>query len=153
MPQDHTSITDPYLHEPKGVAAAVAGTHYQADGNGSGSWLYPTFVLNCLLEDISTASNTVRIAVPYDCTIEKIYSVINGAIATADATISFTANGTGVTNGDITIAFSGSAAGDVDSSTPTANNQLEAGQVIVATTDGASTNAINAMLTIILQRI
>lgn len=34
----HESITDPYIHEPKGVATANAGDVYIADGNGSGSW-------------------------------------------------------------------------------------------------------------------
>jgi hypothetical protein len=35
---NHSSLTDPYLHEPKGVAAAAAGDVYIADGAGSGSW-------------------------------------------------------------------------------------------------------------------
>ena len=38
---NHSSLTDPYLHEPKGVAAAAAGQVYQANGAGSGSWVYP----------------------------------------------------------------------------------------------------------------
>ena len=35
---EHVDLTDPYLHEPKGIAAAGAGTVYVADGAGSGSW-------------------------------------------------------------------------------------------------------------------
>ena len=34
----HSTLTDPYLHEPKGVAAAADGAVYVADGAGSGNW-------------------------------------------------------------------------------------------------------------------
>jgi hypothetical protein len=35
---NHSSLTDPYLHEPKGVATAASGDIYIANGSGSGSW-------------------------------------------------------------------------------------------------------------------
>lgn len=35
---NHSTLTDPYLHEPKGVAAASAGEVYIANGAGSGNW-------------------------------------------------------------------------------------------------------------------
>lgn len=35
---NHSSLTDPYLHEPKGASTATAGQIYVADGAGSGSW-------------------------------------------------------------------------------------------------------------------
>jgi len=41
MTIQHKLITDPDIHEPKGVAAAVIGKVYQSDGAGSGSWVYP----------------------------------------------------------------------------------------------------------------
>lgn len=34
----HKNLTDPQLHEPKGIATATEDTVYIADGNGSGSW-------------------------------------------------------------------------------------------------------------------
>ena len=37
MPE-HSSITDPEIHEPKGVAAATSGQVYVANGSGSGVW-------------------------------------------------------------------------------------------------------------------
>ena len=37
----HKNITDPELHEPKGVASADADTVYIADGAGSGAWDTP----------------------------------------------------------------------------------------------------------------
>ena len=35
---NHSTLTDPFLHEPKGIAAASAGGVYIADGAGSGDW-------------------------------------------------------------------------------------------------------------------
>ena len=35
---NHSTLTDPYLHEPKGVASAASGSVYVADGAGSGDW-------------------------------------------------------------------------------------------------------------------
>ena len=37
---NHNTLSDPYLHEPKGVAAALAGQVYLADGAASGDWVY-----------------------------------------------------------------------------------------------------------------
>jgi hypothetical protein len=37
---NHSSLTDPKLHEPKGVAAAASGQVYIADGSASGDWKY-----------------------------------------------------------------------------------------------------------------
>lgn len=34
----HSALTDPNLHEPKGVSTANAGQVYVADGAGSGAW-------------------------------------------------------------------------------------------------------------------
>lgn len=38
MATEHKSITDPELHEPKGVAAATSGQVYIANGATSGAW-------------------------------------------------------------------------------------------------------------------
>lgn len=35
---NHSTLTDPYLHEPKGIASAGAGNVYVSDGAGSGTW-------------------------------------------------------------------------------------------------------------------
>lgn len=40
MPIEHNVITDPDIHEPKGVAAASDGQIYIADGAGSGDWRF-----------------------------------------------------------------------------------------------------------------
>ena len=36
---NHNTLTDPYLHEPKGISTALAGQIYVADGAGSGTWV------------------------------------------------------------------------------------------------------------------
>jgi hypothetical protein len=38
MTIEHVIISDPYIHEPKGVAAATQDKVYVSDGAGSGSW-------------------------------------------------------------------------------------------------------------------
>jgi hypothetical protein len=103
--------------------------------------------LTTSITDISTAGQ-IYVVSPVAGTITKIYSVINGAIATADSVLTPKIAGTAITNGAITVAFSGSAAGDVDSSTPTAANSITAGAAIEIETDGASSNTVEVVLTI-----
>lgn len=80
--------------------------------------------------------------------ITKLYSVLNAALATGDATFQAKINGTNVTNGLITATQSGSAAGDVDVATPTAANAFVAGDVISITGGGASTATATANVTL-----
>lgn len=35
---NHSTLTDPYIHEPKNISTAAAGEIYIADGAGSGDW-------------------------------------------------------------------------------------------------------------------
>jgi hypothetical protein len=41
MTVQHNVITDPDLHEPKGIASATSGKVYISNGSGSGVWEYP----------------------------------------------------------------------------------------------------------------
>lgn len=68
--------------------------------------------------------------------IRRIWTVIDGAVSTADITITAAIGATAVTNGVVTITQSGSAAGDIDSATPTANNTVSAGQAVNFTVTG-----------------
>lgn len=98
------------------------------------------------IPDISTADQ--RFVSPgFRGKIKKISSALNGAIATADATLTAKIGGTAVTNGVITVAFSGSAAGDVDTATPSGANTFTEDQAIEIETDGASTNAVAVVIT------
>ena len=113
---------------------------------GNGQSLKKVY-LTTSIEDISTAGQ-IYVVSPVAGTITKIYSVINGAIATANSILTPKIAGTAITGGAITVAFSGSAAGDVDSSTPTAANAITAGAAIEIETDGASSNTVEVVLTI-----
>lgn len=93
------------------------------------------------MEISSKASDAkvLRFVSPVAGVISKIYTVLNAALATGDATVTAAINGVGVTNGVVTATQSGSAAGDVDSATPTAARTVAVGDVITLTVGGAST--------------
>ena len=145
MATAHSTLTGADLHEPKGVASANADDIYIANGSGSGAWTAAdnNIYLSVTLANVSAASS---VWIPSPCTgnITKIQTIINGAIATSDVVISTEINGTAVTNGNITITQSGSAAGDVDSSSPSANRTLAIGNKLEVITNGASTNTVIA---------
>ena len=86
------------------------------------------------------------------CTVTKIYTAIDQALTTADEVLTFKNNaGTALTSGAITITQSGSAAGDVDSSTPTANNTFAAGEKMEIETDGANGAAARCDITVVAE--
>lgn len=56
----HVDLTDPNLHEPKGVATATAGQVYQADGAGSGSWELPIKLYTVAVTGAEVTANTTE---------------------------------------------------------------------------------------------
>ena len=153
MPQ-HSALTGSDLHEPKGADAASADTVYVANGAGSGTWEKVTAdsvdqtslknvnkgLIVVTIPDVSTSS---FILVPFSValTVTKITSVLYGTIATADATLSCTNNGS-ASLGSIVIEDSGSGEGDIDSLTPGSNNSFTANTYLKIETDAASTNTV-----------
>jgi len=129
-----------------GGAIKIAGTAIDA----TATQLNETFLTTTIV-DISTASSA-WVVCPHAGDITKIYSVIDGAITVGDAVLDPQIGGTSITNGGITIANASSAAGDVDSSTPTAANTVTAGQAVEIATDGGSTDAARAVITLVLTR-
>jgi hypothetical protein len=109
------------------------------------------YFLTAKVTDISTAGSTF-VAVPDVGNIVKIYTSIKNAITSADAEITFEIGGTAVTNGAITVTQAGSAAGDVDSSTPSAANRVEEGGSIEIISDGASATACEMIVTFVIRR-
>lgn len=71
--------------------------------------------------------------------ITKFRSIIDGAVSTADITLTPSINGVAVTDGVVTIATAASGAGDVDSATPSGANTVAVGDKIsfVVTGGGA----------------
>jgi hypothetical protein len=84
----------------------------------------------CLDIADGSADATYYLVCPWAGDITGIRTVIDGAVSTADITVTPKIASTGMTNGVVTITSSASAAGDVDTSTPTAANTVTAGQAI-----------------------
>jgi len=105
--------------------------------------------LTCSAADLRASSAAVyRIVAPRGGTISKIWTVLDDALATGNATITASINGTPVTSGVVTITEAGSAAGDVDSATPSAANTVVAGDVIELTVGGTNTANVSAMMSL-----
>lgn len=84
----------------------------------------------CLDIADGSADATYYLVSPHAGTISKIYTVTDGAVGTADITVTGRIGSTAITNGAVTIATTSSAAGDVDSATPTAANTITAGAAL-----------------------
>ena len=151
---NHSSLTDPYLHEPKGVAAASVGKVYVANGSGSGTWTAKESLvgetLTGYIENVSTAT-TVYVPIPFAGTINKVVTVLEAAIGSSDSIITVK-NSAAASMGTITITQSGSAAGDVDSLTPSSNNTVTADSFITLQTNGASVNTAALRFVVVLDR-
>ncbi len=109
-----------------------------------------TVVLTARIPDVSTASSAAFICSPVAGTLSKIYTVLEGTIATANAVLTASVDGGTDVTATVTIAYDGSAAGDVDSCTPADNNTVAVGSYIKLLTNNASTNAIGATVSFVI---
>ena len=71
---NHNTLTDPYLHEPKGVSTALAGQIYVADGAGSGDWVENSRAFNSYLT-FSTGSPYAHSATTSDTVLNPTFTV------------------------------------------------------------------------------
>lgn len=151
---NHSTLTDPYLHEPKGVAAAASGDVYVADGAGSGSWTAKQTLIELslegYLEDVS-AVEKVYVPIPFAGTVVKVLTVLEASISSSNSTVTVK-NAAGSSMGTLTITASGSAAGDIDVLTPVSNNTVTANSFITVESDGASTNTAKLRFVVVLDR-
>ena len=69
----HNTLTDPNLHEPKGISTASIDSIYIADGAGTGSWKQRFRKLTATLTPALVAANT---------TAEQAFTVSGVALAT-----------------------------------------------------------------------
>ena len=143
---NHSTLSDPFLHEPKGVASASSGDVYLANGSGSGTWTSRQAILTVQFPDISTASN-LYVPIPYAGTVTKIQSALTAAISGGDAVFTVT-NSSGSSMGTLTITQSGSAAGDVDTLTPSSNNTVAAGSFIKIACAGAPSSHVETCIVV-----
>lgn len=174
----HKNLTGADLHEPKGAAGAASGQTYHADGAGSGAWRKSTpsdldfssltngqyvrvssgapagvdlnnanlIYLNCYLANAANAKDAYVVC-PQAGEITAIWTVIYDA-CDGNTIITSSIAGVNITDGSVTISAAGSAAGDVDSATPSANNDILAGQAIRFLSDGGATAALPVMITV-----
>tara|TARA_R110002124_G_scaffold134696_2_gene297462 strand:- start:984 stop:1454 length:471 start_codon:yes stop_codon:yes gene_type:complete len=151
---NHSSLTDPLIHEPKGVASASVGKVYVANGSGSGTWTSKETLVGETLTgyiDNISASSTVYVPIPFAGTISKVVTVLEAAISSANATLTVK-NAAAASMGTITVTQSGSAAGDVDTLAPSSNNTVAADSFITIASDGGSTNTATLRFVVVLDR-
>jgi hypothetical protein len=158
MAVEHSTLTTTDLHEPKGVAAAVADQIYIANGSASGVWTDAdnSIYLFGWIDDISTAQSDFIVS-PCTGTITKIQCILTVAITSADATVTFEiGDGTGsagtlITDGgdnDLDVAYSGSGPGKVFTYTPTGARTLAIGSSLELITNGNSSTSCRANFTV-----
>lgn len=163
MPELNT-VTGADLHWPRGIESAStsdAGKVLTPDSTTAGvgelrllaesEITGKTAYVVTKFDDISTAGD-IYLPVAFAGTVTEVRTVIDGTIATSDCVLTIKKNNVAMTGGTVTIAFSGSAAGDVDSATITALNDVTTTDYINVTSDGASTNTVAATLIFTITR-
>ena len=80
MSIQHAVIADPYIHEPKGVASAAAGTIYTADGIGSGVWSPPP-ISGIAIEATDLLDSANIAAAQGPGALDTTYQIVFGAAA------------------------------------------------------------------------
>ena len=151
---NHSTLTDPYLHEPKGAASASSGDVYVANGAGSGAWTAKETLIELSLEgylENVSAVEKVYVPIPFSGTVVKILTVLEAVISSSNSTVTVK-NAAGSSMGTLTITASGSAAGDVDTLVPVSNNTVTADSFITVESDGASTNTAKLRFVVVLDR-
>lgn len=170
----HAVITDPYLHEPKGIAGASANTVYVANGAGTGTWQTLTtddidmqgisdFVeseitsggiavngtrwITVIIRNLSQPE-TILIPFPTGATVVSARAVLGGAITGSNAVINFN-NGSGAAMGaPLTIVPAGSAKGVGATFTATGNNVIAGNSYMEIASTGASTGSQSLYITV-----
>ena len=147
---EHSAISDPHIHEPKGIASVSAGRVYVSNGSASGDWLPRSDVYQCRLDDVSSVGITY-IPIAFAGTVTRVVTVLGGAINTANATLTVK-NSAGSSMGTIVVQQSGSAAGDVDVLNPTVNNTVSNNSFVTVESDGASNGSAPITISVVVER-
>lgn len=100
-------MTDPYLHEPKGVSTALAGQIYVANGAGSGVWVENSRIFGGYLT-FSTGSPYAHSVTTSDTVLNPTFSVSvnNGFTGLSSPNARVRYDGTETINASIDAAFS-----------------------------------------------
>jgi len=149
---NHSTLTDPYLHEPKGVSTAAADLVYVSNGSGSGTWVdHRRSVFTVYFSDLSSAEN-VYCPIPFGGTVSRVTSVLEGSIAGGDVTVTVK-DSSAASMGTLTVTQVGSAAGDVDSLDPTTNNTVTDNDYILIQTDGGASTHVDFMVSVVVEHV
>lgn len=104
---NHNTLTDPYLHEPKGISTALAGQIYVADGAGSGDWVENSRIFGGYLT-FSTSSPYAHSVTTSDTVLNPTFStsVNNGFTGLSSPNARVRYDGTETINASIDASFS-----------------------------------------------
>lgn len=111
---NHSTLTDPYLHEPKGIASANAGTVYVSDGAGSGNWYEKTRFIGAYIPFDATTPAYQHSVTTADSIINPTFTVAANNGFTGETTPNARLKYTGTETIDAQIVFtisSGQAGG------------------------------------------
>ena len=109
------------------------------------------YFITSKITTISTAGSTF-VPIPDGGRVINFITSIKNAITTAAAALTWEIGGVAMTGSAITVTQSGSAAGDVDTSEPTALNTVSEDGTIEMITDGAAASACECIVTFIIRR-
>ena len=94
--------------------------------------------------DTLVGTGVYRVVAPVAGAVTKIWSILEGALTTGNATLTGKIGATAITGGVITITQAASAAGDVDSAAPTAANVVAEGDGLSVTVGGTNDAVVKA---------
>jgi hypothetical protein len=147
---NHRNLTDPYLHEPKGVGTAASESVYVSNGSGSGTWEdHRRSVFTVHFTDLSSAQS-IYIPNPFAGSVSRVTSVLEGAISGGDVTVTIK-DSSAASMGTLTVTQSGSAAGDVDFLNPSSNNTVTDNDYILLQTDGGATSHVDFVVSVVVE--
>lgn len=97
------------------------------------------------IADVSTVGSVSSIPSPVSGVVSKVWIATDGAIATADATLSIEVVRSGIASNiaSLVVETGGFGYGQVFSAIPSSNSRVEIGDALAARSDGASTNAVS----------
>lgn len=104
---NHNVLTDPYLHEPKGVSTALAGQVYVADGAASGDWVYHHRHVGGYIS-FSTGSPYAHAATTSDSVLNPTYTLVdnNGFTGLTSPNARIRYDGSNTISASLTASFS-----------------------------------------------
>ena len=79
---NHSALSDPYLHEPKGASTASNGSLYFSDGAGSGSWNHPTHYVGGYVDFDSASPESQAISTTFSA-LDPVFALAENSGFTA----------------------------------------------------------------------